>query len=72
MILMVSKRGRHLEVCIPIPLAAKWGLREGQKIDPIKTRKGIILAPHVRSRRTLNGMLAKMKSPNPYGEIDIG
>jgi hypothetical protein len=72
MILMISKRGRHLEVRIPLPQAAKWGLREGQKIDPIKTHRGIILAPHARPRRTLKGMLAKMKRPNPYGEIDIG
>jgi antitoxin component of MazEF toxin-antitoxin module len=67
--LKVRKRGCHLDVRIPRKLAASCGLSLGQKVDIVRSRRGLLISPFGTRKRTLKEMLARMKGPNPYGEI---
>ena len=70
--LTVKKRGRSLVICLPPALMASCGIKEGTTVDLIKTPKGVLVRPILGRKPTLGEMLARMKGPNPYGEIDIG
>lgn len=68
----VKKWGNCLAVRLPKALADSCAIKEGAVMEPEKTANGILLRPSRRRKRTLKEFLAKMKGPNPHGEIDIG
>ena len=72
MTVTVKKWGNCLAVRLPKALADSLSIREGAIVEPQKTAKGILLRPVRRKKKTLKDFLAKMKGPNPHGEIDIG
>ena len=72
MAVIIKKWGNCLAVRLPKALADSCHLSEGAAVEPEKTRGGILLKPVCRRKHTLKEMLAKMKGPNPHGEIDIG
>lgn len=72
MAIIIKKWGNCLAVRLPKALADSCAITEGVAVEPEKTDEGILLRPVRRRKKTLKDFLARMKGPNPHGEIDIG
>jgi antitoxin MazE len=68
----VQKWGNSLGVRIPKGVAAQVNLTDGTEVE-FETAGGVLtIRPARRRRRTkykLSDLLAKMKGPNPHGEM---